>query len=94
MPDTLYHISINVREMLAKCDDVLCDMYRCDPEHLPEIRARLVIAMARGHVWTPLYGQCDNFDPAKGCRGHNVNQADFPQPDMPCKENRSPPLSY
>jgi hypothetical protein len=73
-----FHISLNVRDMLAKADEFLCDMYRCDESLLPEIRARLVIAQAMGHAYIPLNGECDNFDPASGCKGHKcVHQAAF-----------------
>jgi hypothetical protein len=70
-PQRTYHIAVKVREMLSKSDETLCDLYRCDPEQLPEIRTRMVIALIRGHEWTPLNGECDNFDPACGCRGHS-----------------------
>jgi hypothetical protein len=58
--------------MLAKSDDMLCALYRCQPEDLSEVRARMVIALARGHAYMPLSGECDNFDPASGCKGHKA----------------------
>ena len=71
-------ISLPVRDMLAKADEFLCDMYRCGPETIPEIRAKLVIALAMGHAYIPLNGECDNFDPQSGCKGHTAaRQANF-----------------
>lgn len=65
-----YHISVAVRDMLDKADEALCELYRCDPEHIPEIRTRLLMALLRHHEYMPLNGECDNFDPARGCQGH------------------------
>jgi hypothetical protein len=73
----LYHISIGVRDMLEKSDDFLCDLYRCEPAQIPEVRTRLVIALMQGHKYIPLH-ECDNFDPQNGCKGHPAeNQASF-----------------
>jgi hypothetical protein len=71
-----FHISLNVRDMLAKADSFLCDLYRCEPGDVPEIRARLVIAHAMGHAFIPLNGECDNFDPQSGCKGHAAQTQD------------------
>lgn len=73
-----FHISLNVRDMLDKADSFLCDMYRCQPADIPEIRAKLVIANAMGYSFVPLAGECDNFDPKSGCKGHkSLHQAAF-----------------
>jgi hypothetical protein len=73
-----FHISLNVRDMLEKADSFLCDMYRCDSSQIPEIRAKLVIAQAMGYNYVPLAGECDNFDPHSGCKGHkSIHQAVF-----------------
>jgi hypothetical protein len=69
-PPRYFHICANVREMLGRSDTELLDLYRCDPDQIPEIRTRMVIAMAQGHAFVPLHGVCDNFDPAQGCGGH------------------------
>jgi hypothetical protein len=71
----VYHISVSVRDMLSRGDSFLCDLYRCEPAQIAEIRAKLVIAQAMGHAYIPLNGECDNFDPASGCRGHTDTRA-------------------
>jgi hypothetical protein len=70
-----FHICVNVREMLARPDDVLLDLYRCDIERLAGIRTRMVMALMQGHDYMPLHGVCSNFDPAQGCLGHTLNDA-------------------
>jgi hypothetical protein len=68
MGETIFHLSIPVREALA-ADDATLRFFLDDHRAGVEIRADLVIALAKGHVWAPC-GPCDNFDPAAGCRGH------------------------
>jgi hypothetical protein len=71
MGELFEHISIPIREALANDDATLCYVLAGDdmPRTAAAIRADLVIRLARGHRLAPL-GDCDNFDPQAGCRGH------------------------
>lgn len=66
---TQYHLSALVAEVARMSDATLCALFHCEESDLPELRTRIAIAQARGHVHMPLKA-CDNFDPAIGCRGH------------------------
>lgn len=68
MGETIYHLSIPVREALAASDETL-RFFLDDHRPAEEVRADLVIRLAKGHRFAPLV-PCDNFDTSRGCRGH------------------------
>jgi hypothetical protein len=73
--ETVLHLSVPVREALAADDNTLRFFfaYDGDTRDASEIRADLVIRLAKGHVWAPL-AKCSNFNPACGCQGHSRDE--------------------
>lgn len=70
-PVTQYHLCVEVDIAQRATDERLCELFNVEMEDVPELRARLAIAHARGHVFMPLT-HCTAFDPSQGCRGHRT----------------------
>jgi hypothetical protein len=68
MPTRKYHVSYDVRAIIKLPDASLARMFTGTPS---AVRTVLTIELARGYEKFPL-ARCDNFDPAHGCRGHDV----------------------
>lgn len=71
------HISVSVRGLMAQGDKDLEDIASCisvDDKRLEtaqEVRDFLDEVLSEGWEYLPATG-CDNFDPKKGCLGHEV----------------------
>ncbi len=71
------HICLDVRGALARPDSVLrgwCGGIEKDGRPcatVREVREVLQEALAEGYEYSPAEG-CDNFDPKRGCLGHEV----------------------
>lgn len=67
---TVYHVCVNIVEGLRYSDELITELFRVPEDKVSEVRARLTIAHAQGHVFLPLAEDCDNFHPLHGCGGH------------------------
>ena len=71
-------MSIDARGVLRWPDENLAGMFK-HPDGRPftglEVRAQLVCLIAAGHEYVQYRG-CDNFDPKRGCMGHNTEKSD------------------
>lgn len=73
----MFHISTSIDGLLALKDKDLLGICACGKDEngnhptVRELRAFLLKEKTLGHRLIPAEG-CDNFDPVKGCMGHDI----------------------
>lgn len=69
------HMRLDIRGAL-KNPDALQSFTRADGTSVPmeEARVFLMAERAKGHLYFPM-GDCEGFDPLKGCPGHEKEDA-------------------
>ena len=70
----IYHVAVEVCAAATWNDDMLAELFHVPTDEVAAVRTRLVIAAMRRERYMPIAQDCNNFDPEKGCLGHESMQ--------------------
>lgn len=71
-PQRYYHVTVKVREALDYSDDLFRALFNADYNTTDAMRTQFAMELAKGRELVPFGFYCNNFDPVRGCQGHET----------------------